>query len=62
MILICFNICRDDECLYSTRFQLSDNKVSIGLENKKLFKKLLVIECENCYFNFLETFSFSCQY
>ena len=49
VILICLDIFRDFQRLYLPRtFRLLNNKVSFGLKNKKLIKKLLVLECRNC--------------
>ena len=43
------DISRDVERLYPPRtVRLLNNKVSLGLKNKKLIKKLLVLECRNC--------------
>ena len=50
MTLLCLDIFHDDEHLYSPRsVQLSNNKVSIGIENKKLTKKRFALECQNFY-------------
>ena len=51
MILICSTFVHDDVSLSPPRsVQLSNNKVSFGLENKKLIKKLLVGISENFHF------------
>ena len=45
-MLICLDIFRDVELLYLPRsVWLSNNKVSVSPENKKLIKKPLALEC-----------------
>ena len=49
MILIYLDISQDVERLYPPKnVRISSNKVSFGLENKKLIKKFLALECQNC--------------
>ena len=44
VVLLCLDIFQDIERLYPSRgAQLSNNKVSFGIENKKLIRKLLVL-------------------
>ena len=50
MILICLDIYRDDERLYPPRsVRISNNKVSFGLKNKKLSKKLLALGADHTF-------------
>ena len=49
MILIFLDIFRQGERLYpSESVRVSNNKVSLGLKNKQLIEKLLVMECRDC--------------
>ena len=48
--MICLDYFRDVERLYPPRsLRLSSLKASFGLENKKIIKKLLILECQNFY-------------
>ena len=49
VILVCLNIFRDVERLYPTRGVRLSTNASFGPENKKLIKKLLVLELQNFY-------------
>ena len=35
--------------MFTEKFRLSNNKVSLGFDNKKLIKKLVVLERQNFY-------------
>ena len=57
LVLLCLDIFHDIERLYPARgAQLSNNKVSFGIENKKLIKKLLVLGADRSPEGLLATF------